>query len=871
MGISIDKSVKPVAQAYRQIPIPLEVAVEQKIDQWLSLGIIEQVATSEWISPLVVAPKNNGEVRLCVDMRQANKAVIREKFVMPTVENLLPLLYGCGYFGKLDIKDAFHQLELAEWCRHITTFITKRGLFRFKRLMFGISCAPEIFQKVIQRVLLGLKNCFNYLDDIIVFAKSREELVNFMNEVKGRLDSYNIVLNMEKCVFETTKLQFLGHTITKEGIKPDNEKLRLIKEFRPPNSIEEMQSFLGLVIYVGSRFIPNISTMTEPLRSICKKGVTFEWKKEQHVAFELLKSAMSQELILGYYSPENRTQLYTDASPVGLGAVLVQWHEERSNIIAFASKTLTDVERRYCQTEKEALSLVWGVERFKNYLIGIEFELLTDHKPLEVIFGPKSRPCARIERWVLRLQSFKFKVIYVKGKNNIADSLSRLCQTKMEAVAFDEEIEDQIRQVVCSVKPVAISMEKFEEESNTDPEIKEVKEALHTGRWPENIKRYKLLEIELCLVEGMLLRGTRLVVPLALRTEILELAHEGHPGVVSMKGRLRCKVWWIGMDKDVEKFVKTCKACTMVGPLNPPEPMNRRKIPEQAWEDVAIDFLGPLPSDEYLLVIVDYFSRYMEVITMKSITAELTIKELKTVFSRFGIPKSITADNGPQFRGEEFKSFCLEFGIELNLSIPYWPQMNGEVERQNRTIMKRLKIAKIEQKNWKDELQNFLLMYRVSPHAVTGKTPAELMFGRKIRDKIPSISNNKETFQDEETKDKDSWEKEKGREYGNKKRNAKEADLNIGDTVLVKNMIRDNKLTPTFGVKEHVIVSKNMNDVKIQDNAGKISRRSASHLKKLNGLNDEDKQSQDEEAAKEEEVCPEIRIKRVKKIPSRYR
>ena len=363
MEISIDEKVQPVAQAYRQVPVALEKKVEEKLNDWIRMEIVEQVSTSSWVSPLVVVPKGNDEIRLCVDMRRANQAVIRERFVMPTLENLLPMLHGAKVFAKLDIKDAFHQLELSEGCRHITTFITKRGLLRFKRLMFGISCAPEIFQKTIHKILLGLDGTFNYLDDIIIFGKTSEELENNRDKVLKRLEEYGVVLNRKKCIMKAEMLHFLGHVISANGIKPSESKVKAIQDFRAPRSKEEVQSFLGLATYIGSKFIFNLSTITEPLRVLCKKDNNFEWNAKEQLAFEEIKKAISNDLILGFYNPNDKTELYTDASPVGLGAVLVQHGREdgATRVVAIASKALTDVERRYCQSEKESLAIVWAV------------------------------------------------------------------------------------------------------------------------------------------------------------------------------------------------------------------------------------------------------------------------------------------------------------------------------------------------------------------------------------------------------------------------------------------------------------------------------------------------------------------------------
>ena len=425
-------------------------------------------------------------------------------------------------------------------------------------------------------------------------------------------------------------------------------------------------------------------------------------------------------------------------------------------------------------------------------------------------------------------------VIHIPGKINIADSLSRLSQSMAMAVAVDQEGEDIVLQLALLARPVALSLEEIKRETEVDVELGKVMNCLRDGRWLPELKRYELIENELWMVDGILMRGTRIIIPNTLKHQVLELAHEGHPGISAMKRRLRTKVWWLGIDKDGEELVKGCQSCIRVGSLNNPEPMVRRKLPERPWQDIAIDFLGPLPSGDNLLVMVDYYSRYMEVLEMRSITASKTIEEMGKVFARFGYPETLSADNGPQFKSEEFKDFCNGNGIQLNLTVPYWPQANGEVERQNRSILKILKIAEDEGQDWKVELQRFLTMHRATPHTVTGVSPSQLMFGWSIRDKLPSIMGGKIESKDEEVRDRDQFLKEKGKEYANKRRKAEMADLEVGDKVFAKNMHKSNKLSSTFEKEHYTIESKNLNDILIrEENSGKLYRRAASHLKKI--------------------------------------
>lgn len=469
------------------------------------------------------------------------------------------------------------------------------------------------------------------------------------------------------------------------------------------------------------------------------------------------------------------------------------------------------------------------MEHFHIYLYGKEFELITDHKPLQYIFTPTSKPCARVERWVLRLQCYDYKVIYRPGKSNIADPLSRLC-ANVESVPFEKD--EHVRQIIENSTPVAIGLSEIQQLSKNDEEILQVKEGLYKDLWSGSANSYKIFQNELCFSNNILLRGNRIVIPKLLRERVLELGHEGHPGIVSMKRRLRTKVWWPKMDQEAEKLTRQCKGCTLVSAPGAPEPLKRRELPINPWADVAIDYLGPLPEGDYILVIVDYFSRYMEVETTKIITADKTILLLRKIYNRLGYPYSITVDNGPQFgRSTEFKKFCKDNNIKLFTTTPYWPQQNGEVERQNRSLLKRLKISKALGKDWKLELQNYLLMYHNTPHPITGKTPAELFFGRKLKDKLPMITD---FSVEEEIRDKDSLEKQKGKDYADKRRQARDSEIAEGDTVILKRMRKENKLDPTFDVTPHTVISKNGGDVTAtNDVTGEEVRRNVIHMKRV--------------------------------------
>lgn len=640
-------------------------------------------------------------------------------------------------------------------------------------------------------------------------------------------------MNWDKCEFGVTELEFLGHHISAKGISPSQTKIEAVLLFREPTTEAEVRSFLGLANYMN-KHIPNLATLAEPLRTLTQKNVKFEWGSAQKNAFEAIKQALAAATKLGFFDPKDQTAVMADASPTGLGAVLIQTNVlGDSRIICHASKSLTETERRYCQTEKEALALVWSVERFRMYLYGRTFDLITDCKVLQFLFAPRSKPCARIERWVLRLQAFDYQVVHIPGHQNIADALSRLVSSK--PVPFDFEDELFIREVVAtSATSVALKWEQIEEECSKDLEIIEIIEMIRNDDQESLPLPYKVIANELCVVGHVLLRVDRIIIPKNLRERVLILAHDGHPGMRMMKSHLRTNVWWPQMDQQVEKFVRKCRGCTLVAAPNPPEPLVRKGLPDQPWVDVAADFLGPLPDGQYLLVVVDYYSRFMEVSEMHSITAGDTISELAIMFSRYGLPMTLRVDNGPQLneRCEEFRGFCEENGIKLVNTIPFWPAMNGEVERQNRSLLKRLRIAQELGKDWRVEMRQYLLTYHSTNHSTTGRSPAELMFGRRIRTKLPQVPPSR--LEDGEVRERDAVTKEKGRMYTNAKRKAKESDIVAGDRVVVKRMKKDNKLEATFSPEEFEVIRKNGADTVIRSCvSGKEYRRNVTHLKRV--------------------------------------
>lgn len=390
-----------------------------------------------------------------------------------------------------------------------------------------------------------------------------------------------------------------------------------------------------------------------------------------------------------------------------------------------------------------------------------------------------------------------------------------------------------------------------------------LKDAIERDVWTKELRSYELIKQELCTIDDVILRGTRLVIPKQLIPSILEIGHEGHLATNSMKAKLRCKVWWKGMDSDIEYWCDTCEGCRLVGRGAGPEPIMPTELPTKVWQLVGIDYLGPLPSGHYLLCIVDYYSRYLEVEILKQQTAEVTIQTLEKIIYREGIMDEIICDNGPAFIDQRFKEFLDINGIRLRHTTPLWPQANGEIERQNKNILRRLRIAQGLKQNWKRELLIYLSAYRSAPHSTTGLPPGNVFRGRSIRTKLPEIEQNN-SLGDEAMRDMDRLKKDQFKQYADKRRHAKESEIQPGDKVLVKQR-KENKLSTTFSPSEHTVVWKSGNSVAAQSPEGKIVRRNSSQFKPIKnrdlsrfGIDETLSESTERKIDKKKEDLPDV-------------
>ena len=594
------------------------------------------------------------------------------------------------------------------------------------------------------QIFQGLQGVIVFIDDILVTGRTREEHTRNLRNVLDRLRQVGLRLRKSKCLFFQQSLEYLGHVISKEGIRPTDERVKCVREAPPPQNKQQLQSFLGLMTY-NAKFLPSLSHVLHPLNSLLRKNVQWKWSEEEQKSFEAAKSLVSNRQILAHYDVLKPLKLYCDASPKGVGACLA--HVMPNGIeqpVAYASRSLREAEKNYAQIEREALSIVFGVKRFHQYLYGRKFVLVTDHQPLCKIFGEKegvpTLAAARMQRWALLLGAYQFSIQHIPGKQNVcADCLSRL-------PVFAKRHPVEKIQVIMEIDTLPVTAKQIAKQSARDSMLGSVLQAVQHGGWPQVVSKelmpFYRRRTELTVNEGCLLWGRRVVIPQKLRNSLLSELHSNHIGVNKMKSLARSYVWWPNIDADIEAITKTCESCLLNANSPAPAPLHPWMVPKQPWERVHIDhaFWG----NKVMLVAIDVYSKWPEVHVVNSTSAKQTIEKLQSVFAVHGSPVILVSDNGSPFQSEEFKSFVEANGILHRRVPPYHPASNGAAENMVKLVKKSL-----EKNKTCDSLQTkitkFLSSYRNTPHTVTGRTPAEVLLGRAPRTRLslvhPCLSN----------------------------------------------------------------------------------------------------------------------------------
>ena len=749
--IKLQEGAKPIFCKARPVPYALRQKVEEELDRLEKLGVVKKVERSDWASPIVCVPKKDGSIRICGDFKvSVNQVLLDIPYPLPDTEDIFATLGSGTVFSKIDLSNAYQQMELSTNSQQYLTVNTHKGLYAYQRLTYGIASAPALFQSTMDQILQGMDNVRCRIDDIIIRTDPHEHL-QVLDEVLTRLERHGILAKESKCEFMVPSIEFLGYRVDGEGRHPTDEKIAAISEAPSPKNIAELRSYLGLLNYYG-HFIPNLSTLLQPLHELLQKGVKWEWSKECEEAFQRSKSELMAGRVLVPYDEKRKLILACDASPYGVGAVISHVMDDgEEHPIAFASRTLTKSERNYSQIEKEALAIIFGVRKFHKYLYGRLFHLYTDHKPLVTILGPKTAvptlAAARMQRWAVILQAYNYQVEYRPSKEHAnADALSRL---PCNAPPLKEEAEIFF---FSGLEELPIDAKDISRETRRDPVLARVLNYTLMG-WPnyvtsDELKAYFTRRHELSVDQGCVLWGMRVIIPPSLRNRLLQELHEEHPGIVAMKTIARSYIWWPNLNAEIELTGKACEVCQAVRNAPPSAPLYPWRWPTRVWQRVHIDFAEK--DGNYFLGLIDSHSKWIEVAHMRSTTAQSTIDQMRLWFAAYGLPEEVVSDNGPQFISQEFTDFLKQNGVKQTLVPPYHPSSNGAAERTvqilKRALRKHAESVRRggKKRSLKHQLANCLFQYRNTPHSVTGVTPSELFLKRKPRTKFSILLPNME-------------------------------------------------------------------------------------------------------------------------------
>ena len=637
----------------------------------------------------------------------------------------------------MDLSSGYWQIEVNEADREKTAFITPEGLYEFNVMPFGLCNAPATFERMMDNLLRHLKwtMCLCYLDDIIVFSQTFENHLQRLKTVLKCIQEAGLVLNNRKCVFGVRQITILGHVVSEAVIKPDPEKVKAVEKFPVPKNIHDVRSFLGLCSYYR-RFIKNFCDRAQPLQELLKGDSKFAWGLEQVKSFENLKAALISDPILGLFEEKAPTEIHADASGYGLGAVLVQIQKEKERVIAYASRTLTKSEKNYSTTERECLAAVWAITKFRPYLYGRFFKVVTDHHSLCWLTGLKD-PAGKLARWVLRLQEYNFEVTYKSGKKHKdADSLSR------NPVEEESETPEKV-DTLATISNIAAEQRK-------DPELSKIIET-HEKAEPVT-KSYNLIDGILCKKNfdpsGKIWLP---VIPKHCRLEVLQYFHDaptaGHLGFARTYDRIRKRFFWPGLGRSVRRYILHCRECQRRKSIPQKPPGLLVPIPPAAvpFQRVGIDLLGRFPKstrgNKWVIVCTDYLSRFAVTKALPTAEAPEVAKFItEEIVLRHGAPRVIITDRGKVFQSKLLTELSHLCNTIHRMTTAYHPQTNGLTERFNKTLGDMLSMyVGVEQKDWDEILPFVTFAYNTAKQETTGFTPFYLLHGREAETTLDTL------------------------------------------------------------------------------------------------------------------------------------